>query len=163
LHVYTGDLTPRSSPLWGADGKKLLVQVRAEQGDRVFDIRSGHRCAGLLGRWGPSPEPKESTGEPVLSGDGRHVVTVGVDGATTVIRNAATGAVERVVPALSGVKDAKIEHGGAVNADATALATIQDRYGTKLAKLLSLENGRSRTIGSGPAAAALFSGEHLLI
>ncbi len=84
-----------------------------------------------------------------------------MDGAKTVVRNAATGAVERVVPALSGAKDAKVEHAGAVNADATALVTIVDRYGA--AKLVSLEDGRSRTIGSGPADAALFSGEHLLV
>jgi hypothetical protein len=96
------------------DGRKLLVQVAAEQGGRVFDVRSGDRRAALLGRWGPSPEPNEPTGEPVLSGDDRHVVTVGVDGAKTVVRNAATGAVERVVPALSGVKEAKVEHAGAV-------------------------------------------------
>jgi hypothetical protein len=170
--VIKGDLfggTNYSSLLWGADGKKLLVQVRAEQGDRVFDVRSSDRGAALLDRWGPSPEPKETTGQPMLSGDRRHVVTVGADAldggdsAKTVIRHAATGAVEQVVPALSGVKDAKIEPAGAVNANATALATIQDQFGAKLAKLVNFENGRSRTIGSGPADAALFSGEHLLI
>jgi WD40 repeat protein len=163
--VIKGDFlgATNRSLLWGPDGNKLLVEVAAEQGGRVFDVRSSDRRAALLGRWGPSPEPKEPTGEPVLSGDGRHVVTVGVDGAKTVVRNAATGAVERVVPALSGAKDPKVEHAGAVNADATALVTIVDRYGAKLAKLVSLEDGRSRTIGSGPADAALFSGEHLLV
>ena len=167
--VFKGDLfggTNHSSLLWGADGRKLLVQVRAEQGDRVFDVRSGTRGAALLDRWGPSPEPKEPAGDAVLSGDGRHVVTVGVDGAKTVVRSAATGAVERVVTALSNVMDAKIEPAGGVNADATALAaTILDGNGNgaMLAKLVSLENGSSRTIGSGPADAALFSGEHLLI
>jgi hypothetical protein len=161
--------TTYSSLFWGADGKKLLVQVRTEQGGQVFDVRSGDRRAALLGRWGPSSEqsePKESTGQPVLSGDGRHIVMVGVDGAKTVIRNSATGAVERVVPAQSGVKDTIIEGDGAVNADATALATTipdGDGNGAMLAKLVSLEDGRSRTIGSGPADAALFSGEHLLI
>jgi WD40 repeat protein len=166
--VVKGDFlgTQYSSLLWGADSKKLLVQVRAEQGDRVFDVRSGDRGAALLDGWGPSPEPREAAGDAVLSGDGRHVVTVGVDGAKTVIRNTAIGAVERVVPALSGVMDAKIEPAGAVNADATALAaTILDGNGNGAmhAKLVSLENGRSRTIGSGPADAALFGGEHLLI
>jgi WD40 repeat protein len=163
--VIKGDFlgTQYSALLWAADGKKLLLEVRAQQGDRVFDVRSVDRGAAVLGRWGPSPEPTEPDGEPVLSGDGRHVVTVGVDGAKTVIRNAATGEVERVVSALPGVKDAKIEHAGAVNDNATALATILDPYGAKLAKLVGLANGRSRTIGSGPAAAALFSGEHLLI
>jgi hypothetical protein len=99
----------------------------------------------------------------VPTGDGRHVVTVGVNGAKTVIRDAATGAVEHTVLALSDVKDAKIEHAGAVNADATALALLDYHDGANLAKLVSLKNGRSRTIGSGPAAAALFSGEHLLV
>jgi hypothetical protein len=155
--------TTYSSLLWAADGKKLLVQVQAEQGDRVFDVRSGDRGAALLGGWGPSPEPKEPTGEPVLSGDGRHVVTVGVDGAKTVIRNAATGAVERVVPALSGVKDARIDHAGAANADATAVVLVDYHEGADLATLVSLKTGRSRTIGSGPATAALFSGQHLLV
>jgi WD40 repeat protein len=164
-----GDLfggTQYSSLLWGADGEKLLIQVRAEQGDRVFDVRSGDRGAALLDGWEPSPEPKEPAGDAVLSGDGRHVVTVGVDGAKTVIRSAATGAVERMVTTLSGVMDPTIEPAGAVNADATALAaTILDGNGNgvRLAKLVSLENGRSRTIGSGPADAALFSGEHLLV
>jgi WD40 repeat protein len=158
-----------SSLLWNADSKKFLVQVQAEQSDRVFEIRSADRGAALLDGWGPSSEPKEPTGQPMLSGDGRHIVTVGVDSVDgtdsvkTVIRNTATGTVERVVPALSGVKEAKIEPAGAVNADATALATIFDRFGAKPAKLVSLEDGRSRTIGSGPAEAALFSGEHLLI
>ena len=158
-----------SSLLWSADSKKLLVQVRAEQGDRVFDVRSGARGSALLGRWGPSLEPNESTGEPVLSGDGRHVVTVGVDGldgadgAKTVIRNAATGAVERVVPALSSVKDAKIDQTGAANADATAVVLLDYHDGANLATLVNLKSGRSRTIGSGPATAALFSGEHLLV
>jgi WD40 repeat protein len=166
--VIKGDFSggSYSSLLWNADGKKLLVQVRAEQGDRVFDVRSGARGAALLDGWASSPERKESAGDAVLSGDGRHVVTVGVDGAKTVIRDTTTGAVERVVSALSDVMDAKIEHGGAVNADATALAaTILDKNGNGAihAKLVSLENGRSRTIGSGPADAALFSGEHLLI
>jgi WD40 repeat protein len=69
-----------------------------------------------------------------------------------------------VTTALSDIRDAKIEPGGAVNADATALAaTIFDEQGAMHAKLVSLENGSSRTIGSGPAHAALFSGEHLLV
>jgi WD40 repeat protein len=168
--VIKGDFlgATNRSLLWSPDGSKLLVEVAAEGGGPVFDVRSASRPAALLGRWGPSPEPKEPAGVPALSGDARHVVTVGVDGAKTVIRNAATGAVERVVPALSGVKDAKIEHGGAVNADATALALLDYHYGTNLdaanlAKLVSLKDGRSRTIGSGPAAAALFSGEQLLV
>jgi WD40 repeat protein len=99
----------------------------------------------------------------VLSGDGRHVVTIGVEDAKTVIRNAATGAVERVVPALSGVKDTKIDQAGAANADATAVVLIDYHDGADLAKLVSLKTGQSRTIGGGPASAALFSGEHVLV
>jgi WD40 repeat protein len=152
-----------SSLLWSADGKKLLVEVQAEGGGRVFDVRSTDRGAALLSQWGPSSEPKESTGEPALSGDGKHVVTVGANGAETVIRDASTGAVERVVPMLADTKDVKIDHAGAVNEDATAVALLDYHGGTDLAKLVSLETGRSRTIGGGRASAALFSGGSLLV
>jgi sugar lactone lactonase YvrE len=163
--VIEGDFlgATNKSLLWSPDGSKLLVEVTAEEGGPMFDVRSADRRAALLGHWGHSSEPNESTGVSVPTGDGRHVVTVGVDGAKTVIRDAATGAVEHTVLALSDVKDAKIEHAGAVNADATALALLDYHDGANLAKLVSLKNGRSRTIGSGPAAAALFSGEHLLV
>jgi WD40 repeat protein len=154
--------TSYSSLLWSADGKKLLVGVRAENGDRVFDVRSSGRGAALLGQWGPSSEPKESSGEPVLSADGRHVVTVGTDGARTVTRSASTGAVERVVPAAD-LKNVRIDQAGAVDTAATAVAVL-DRYGdANLAKLVSLETGQGRTVGGGPAIAVLFSGEHLLV
>ena len=47
-----------------------------------------------------------------------------VAGVTFLTMLVTAGAVEHTVPALPGVKDVKIEHAGAVNADATAVAGL---------------------------------------
>jgi WD40 repeat protein len=151
-------------PMWSLDGKNLLLSTHGDE-DQSVEIRSAVPGTPPLGHWQSGPGAGSIIEAFVLSSDGRRAVTIGSNG-VTVIRDASTGAIKRVVQPPVDIKElAQSYQTAAVNADATTVAIIGGPIsgveGT--VKVVNLETGGSRTLGEGAANGVAFSGEYLLV
>ena len=151
-------------PVWSADSKNLLISTHSDE-DQGAEIRSAGPGIPLLRHWQTGPGVGTSIDAFALSSDGRRAVTIG-DNGVTVIRDAATGTIRRIVRAPADIKELAQNYlVAAVNEAATATAIIGSRTSdvTGAVKLVNLQTGGSRTIGRGAADGVAFSGKYLLV